>query len=220
MNSRAETFVLKSTYINHSLSAISAKRYGYNRQRRRAIISPWIALINHRRIRILSPLWYPIGPNRARAHLGGAARWKFISYPLGEHTDAHRRIYRFSGSSIPQMIMSAARTRDGIRSARINKFAKALLRYVAQEVYGALSVSMLCPAESRLFIRSIRVRSWRFLCTFGETLPREKHPAARGARYTPGDTLRKIRNKYLFYVYGASRHQILLTDPDRCPNIL
>lgn len=54
------------------------------------------------------------------------------------------------------MITSAARMRDGIRSARINKFAKALLLYVAPELYGVLLVPMFRERKSRLFIGSIR----------------------------------------------------------------
>lgn len=77
-----------------------------------------------------------------------AACSKFISHTLTKRTSVLLHIYRFAAASIPQMITPAACMRDGIRSTRINKFAKALLLYVAHELYDILLVRCI-PREGK-----------------------------------------------------------------------
>lgn len=85
----------------------------------------------------------------------------------------------FRGASIPQMIALGARTRDGIRSARINKFAKALPLYSGASNFTTL-FRCRCGVPRKVgFLFNRYVRSWRFLYTFRRDIPL-KNPADSG----------------------------------------
>lgn len=114
----------------------------------------------------------------------------------------------FGGHSFPKWLRRGARTRDGIRSARINKFAKALL-LCAAAAHETLRRPFryrwgVCPVESRLFIRSIRPElkvffalSTRHSC---KELGRRKYYAYGNF---PWNVLCRTFNWYLFFFHAT-----------------